>query len=673
MNEAGWARWRVAETSLANGVDVATAAKDLPPTQAWILRATDAVERGDRGALESLMSTTPGGNYLALIEVALSHPGDIDPTRLRAQLKSAGVQNKPFPRLDLARLGCVAHNGAYSTRVAGLAKAMADRMVLRCALMVLSPTFTAYQAESHLVERSPRMARLWAAGIAQLLAPGRVRDWMSKNLADLGELPKEAWPDLEKPIEGAHPRRRHGIGLEQFLSNPDHVDWNQQCDDDIDDLCRVGNPKASRDALGRLLDTIHRLVQSPMPARACPLTYAAARLVEDLQHVAHSDVIIDQLQRLDLRLGWTQQTLPEPAVEFLWDGLRSTSIRATPDERMHAARQILAQAKGHHFSAPILTSLLASALREPADWRKETLPWLRDFGHSVSIDQLTVALRGAPAPYRLRVLGTLQALQRKLPAALSLAAQLLAAGAVVEASGVVELAVSRRDESADGRQSRRLLRKAILEFAEAGQRSDPPPGARVLDLLLTLAAEDSDATPGKSLGPVVARRLRVEPEPPYRELCAHLRLLHTADLNGPCADIFRTFGRWLRRASRNEAIDSALCFCAAISSVPDVVECYASDKPDDKALQQPVAWLRSITQWLEHQPASAVEAQAMTLATTGECEPVALFYWFDEVSDLPHSDGWERVEALIMDEAFGGMPDLNELVEMFGLGGGGPF
>ena len=654
---AAWADWRAAEQQLTGGGNLDAAAGALPERQAWILRALVALERGDREALEALGETVRDRTLDAVAEVALSDPGDMDPTRFRAYLKHRRVPNEPLPRLDLLRLTCVAHNREKPNRPPKLAAAADDRNVLDAALMVLSNRFKLYRVEQRLLLRSPRMASFWAAGIGQVLGERDVREFVRNDRMGVEPLPQEGWPDLDEPI-GVGPPRGGSVSLDMFLSEPLLQPWSELCSEHAKLLETCGDRAQLHAAIGGLLDAIRALLRAGTPLAALPAVNAVVALASAAPELRQRGVLLNQLHLLEMRLLWSSPSLPEGYLEPLWCG-----VRWFPDkERAHCARALLDREDLPPLPRSIATEVLAAAIRSAVDWEQEGLQWLLKHGSKIDPRAFQAALADAPAEVREPALGLMHALHGSTVEALRLAAQFLERG---ERSLAEQIAFSSFDRTlrapARGRQEARLRHRALLELARAASASSPPPDPYFLVAMLFQARADTEAKREhellEALRPSFESRLALPPEPEGRDLLGRLQLMTMLDLNDKAQTEFREFGRTLRRGRPAETIPAALTICAGMCPDSETVLSYELDDeaPPARADGDPrPAWLHSLTTWLDRQPSEDVARHALALARSDRADAEGLLTWFDEVSELEQVDAWEELLMLAVPTGLGG-------------------
>lgn len=669
MSSSAWTAWRAAEAELARTGDADAAARDLPETQAWLLRATAAVEAGNRAALDELQATAPAFELEVLAELALSDPGDIDPTRLRAALKQAGVRNAPLPRLDLVRLACVAHNAEPPTRPPSLAKAARTRPVLAAALEVLSDRFRPKTEPDDLLARSRRLASFWAAGALQHEATGDVRGAVRDSRTGIEPLPQERWPDLDDPLRTA-PRRGTQVSLADFLRDPLAETWSPACERQAATIRTRGDRAQRLAAIGGLLDAIDVLVREARPRAAIPVVQAAVELTEASPEIRRREVLLNQLTLLELRLRWSSpEAFSDDVGEIVWSALHDRS----PEDRARFARIILERTDEPPRSRRVRTELLASAVQSKADWEREILPALEVLGSDVDLRAFQRALRDAPARERDLALGYMQSLHGSLVETLRLAARAIELGAGADATRMVMVALARVGRApVRRRQERRLRERALLEVARAADACAAPPDAFfLLALFAILATLPEHARRGElveRLGSCATRRLALPTAPRHADLLERLQLMKMIGLDDRAQAEFRDFGRWLRRADPDEAVPAALRMCAGLCPDEETIRSYGLIEDGSEAAGDlRPAWVRAVTAWLDRQSTEVVGRHALALARSDSANPEGLDTWFREVSDLEPCEAWDALAEMCMPEIpieFDGL--LQELVEQFG-------
>lgn len=662
MSEAAWAHWRAAEEKLARDGGVDAAADDLPARQAWILRATAALERGDRGALEELRRTAPGAELEAVADLALSEPQAFDPSRWRAWLKRSGVPNAPLPRLDLLRLACVAHNREEPARPQGLARAARTRPVLDGALMVLSRRFRPYRIEASLLARSPRLASFWAAGIAQHLTNGSVREYVHDHMPEIEPLPLAPWPDLDEPFDRS--RRAPSASLDGFLRDPRREPWSIACSRATRVIATRGEPAQRLATIGALLDAIDILVRESAPLAAAPVVPAVTELVENSPEIRRREVLLGQLYLLDLRLAWSSGNVPDELLEPVWRGVQHLPL----PERTRCARSILERADGCSLPRRMLSEILALAIQSDADPQREVLPWLLLHGRDVDLHVFQASLRGAPAPGRERALGYLHAFFGSTVEACRLAARMLTRGSLEDATRVAITALAQRMEAPTrGRKERRLLDRALLELAHAVGKGSAPPGAEFFAGLLSAAGSLTDPAQGEELLSILRPRIQeclaLAPQAQHADLLSRLQLMTMLGLRDDAQAAFRDFGRWLRRAQPEEAVPGALRLCSGLCPDAETTSGYDRDAEPSAARTEPddprPPWLRAITSWLDRQETATVGRHALDLAREDPATADGLARWFLEVSALDSDDTWDTLcEMSVSDEGVSLLEDL---------------
>lgn len=652
MSETAWATWRAAEERLARDGDLEAAAALLPdPRQAWILRATQALEAGDREALAGLAVRAPALDLESVARIATSRPGEHDPTHVRAKLKDARLPNAPLPRLDLLRLLCVAHNREDPTRPPSLAKAARGRPVLDAVLMVLSPRFTAYDVRAGLAARSPRMATFWWAGISQLRTPGIVRA-LIREPTGVDPLPEETWPDLEETI-GPLPIGRERTpaqlaSLAEFLRDPLASAWSPACEHDLDVIASRGGSPQRREALGGLLDAIDALIRGSSLEAAVEPVQAAVRLVESTRELSERQVLLQQLALLDLRLAWAGG---DPGtLETVWSGARALA----PAERIALALSILERSGGLALPRRLRADVLAHVVASDADWEEVVMPAL--VMNAEGLDLAAFRSKLGSAPRRDLALGWLHALRGSLPEALRLAKGLFA-GDDEAASGawmVAKLALRRViDLPPRARQERRLLGRALHDLGTVAVARAVPLGADVL-VDFVLASSTLQRGPVEvELVPLAhaaaQRRLDLPVEADYGDLAWRLLLASLVGSAERAQEEFRAFGHWLRRAEPAQAIPAALRLCARLCEADAVVEALAPDaepSAEDPFASLGVGWLRATTSWLDRQDGDRVAEHALELANGKDSLARGLVTWFQDVSDLPETGAWRALLQL---------------------------
>lgn len=649
MSETAWAWWRAAEEQLAANGDVDIAASVLPERQAWILSATAALEAGDRAALGDLAKTAPAVELGFVADLALSDPGAFDPTGSRAHLKLHGVRNAPLPRLDLLRLACVAHNREPPTRPPGLARAVRDRLVLDGASMVLSNRFKARKVGAPLHARSPRMASFWAAGVAQLLSDGDVRDYVQRHMPEVEPLPREPWPDLDEPIAGRQ-QRPSSTSLADFLRDPLGEPWGESCDQQVQVLTTRGDRSERLETLGALLDAIDALVREAAPPAAIPVVDAALTLAEASPEVQKREVLLNQLYLLDMRLCWSCSEYGPDILVPLWSGLRDLPAA----DRAQCARSILAETAELPLPREVRAEVLAFAAQSDADWKHDVQPWLFMHGRHVDMRAFQAALRDAPATRRERTLGYLHAVHGSAVEAYRLAARMFERGATDEANEVALTCLARSHEAPPrGRQERRLRLRAVLELARAASASASPPSSELVVALIATVHLEPDWTQRDELLAAVRscaqQRLALPPEPLQADLLSRLQLMMVMELDSEAHLAFRDFGRWLRRARLEESLPAALRMCAELCPDAETVSRYGMKRgapPANTSADPRPAWLHSLTTWLDHQETETVAQAALALAREHSACPSSLALWFLEVSDLDATDAWDDVVGM---------------------------
>lgn len=96
--------WQVAEQALGIEGEVERAAERLPARQARLLRALDALERGERADVEAMIDEAQAAGDAQVAWALRVATTTLSPTEIRKAAKSAGTGSSELPFLDLLRL-----------------------------------------------------------------------------------------------------------------------------------------------------------------------------------------------------------------------------------------------------------------------------------------------------------------------------------------------------------------------------------------------------------------------------------------------------------------------------------------------------------------------------------------------------------------------------------------
>ncbi len=676
MNTFTWETWAAAEKHVG-GAGLDAAAQDLPEPFDWFLRAIDATERSDRQRLQELGVRSQRTELFTLIELALSEPGDFDPSRTRAALKRARVPNAPLPVLDLIRLACVAHNGAKPTRPKALADALESRPVLDAALMALSPKFKPYQVQELLLARSPRLTSYWAAGVAQLYAGKSVETYVAKLEPHIEPLAPDRWPDLDHPIAlRRQPTRRSSAEeFEAFVADPLGVAWTASCERHVRGAGELEAPHQLA-MLGALLDALHVLVHNASPIVVFPVCEACLTLAEKTPDVRQRRCLLQQLAALSLRLSWARGDTDPPLFALLGSGTSTLP----PAERCEAAWALLQRSPHSVLTLDAPEQVIALALQSSAPWATELKPRLESVARALNLGKLQSALRGTPSPRRELVLGHLHALAGSALEACRLGTELFGQGRFDDAAEIVSTALNPDFFTGfEGRRERRLAPLAAQQLIRALQACKRIPPAdlalRICQFCENLEHPSKHSELRSELEALLERVLERPAAKDQKDLFARLRIALALGRIDSSNAQFRAFGRWLRQPDTDQTIPAALRFCidlvletesAEYEADPDGLRADGTSGAPDSIGGKLAGWLQATTSWLDQHDSEEVARHALSLAQQADGpDPEELLQWQEDYSQLSGNDTWERLDELadaqLRRDNFDGAIDFSDL------------
>jgi len=660
VNEAGWKRWRAAEAALGNGAPLDKAAAELPPRQGAILRALDALERGDRASIKAAARATEDLDIGAVLDLVQAAPDDIDPTAVRAGLKRGGLTNTPLPKLDLLRRYAAALANDYATVPPALTKSSRDNLVLAATMMGLDRRSTAYRIGSHLVQRSQRLASLWAAATGIVRGHTGPLNEIAAAVDPLvavkgAKLDPARWPTAQR-LRGVTHASFEFLGLEpntleRWLQAPLETSWDIGCERDFGDQ-RRGPRDERRRLLGRLLVAIERVLRNGRPHEAIPAADAANMLVGGLSGLPAQATLQAQLALLLTRLTWwASDTPPKGLATVVW----CMPVPLTTEERRHLAGKLLPAIRPNTDEGAAVAEMLVLVYQDPHQVDVESLGLLLRHARSITAVRLHQGLHAAAPWHRKLVLATHATATGDTAAAFEHAVDAwLAPGAevtkhldrarVATATHVVRFALEGilQSDSRSLSGSERISATAARWFAAIEARQIE------VDIELLGRGVELAARPRHVARPeleqariaLLVRQRLASPTVPGEEFSLERARIALAIADEATAESgFRALGRHLREAPKERALASALRWCAGLQR--------DSGGTPNRTLER---WQSALDAWLLQQPMDLLGNTALALA---KAEPECAEPLLDWVGVTIDPDDW--VPSLDSFEEYVGM------------------
>jgi hypothetical protein len=667
VNEAGWRQWREAEAAIGRGAALETAAAKLPPRQAAILRALDALDRGDRASIKAAAKATQDLDIGAVLDLVQADSDRIEPTAVRAALKRAGLANTPLPKLDLLRFYAAALARDYASVPPALTKASRQRLVLAATMMGLDRGYTWDHLGSDLSERSKRLAKMWAAAAG--LARGHVGPLHGiVARVDPALAGKESNLDPTRWPAGERLRRKAPVGfddldsntLERWLEAPLETRWDMGCQSEVE-TARQGPRDERRRLLGRLLVAIERVLREGRPHEAGPAVEAAIELVDRLAGLPAGDVLRFQLMQLLTRLfWWSSDPPPERLAAALW----TLPVPFTLEERRHLAATLLAKIEPHSMDAEAVAEMLILHYQDPYQLDVPALRQLERHASSITPGQLQQGLREVAPWHRNLVLAAhagakgleVDAFERALDAWLAPGAEVtpqLDRVRVATATHVVRSALDEllRSKSRARQESERLATAVTRWFAALEARALQVDIRSLAQGVALAAGLRRLARPGLEPARVAAlvRERLATPTTPSDELTLDRARLALAIGDEAAAESgFRAVGRFLREAPKARAIELALRWCAGLQR--------AEEAGRDRILAR---WSKALDAWILQQPKSLLSSTALALAKAESELAEPLFDWaLETIDDRDWTATWQALEGVMLQSFDFEGPDL---------------
>jgi len=671
VNTVGWQRWREAEAKLGTGAALETAAAKLPPRQAAILRALDALERGDRASIKAVAQATQDLDIGAVLDLVQAAPGDIDPTAVRAGLKRGGLTNAPLPTLDLLRHYSVALvDHGYSNVPAALTKAAQRSTALRAAMIGLSPGATAYTLGAELSKRSPRLTTLWAAAAGVMRgASGSLRQIVARidpTLARKGvALDPARWPDV-KALRGGAAAPFGGVEentLERWLAAPLETRWDMGCQSEVDGVLQ-GPRDERRRLLGRLLAAIERVVREGLPHEALPAIDGARELVVGLSGLPAQELLLYHLSQLHLRLlWWADRGGPAEIAEALW----RLPAPLTQDERRHLAATLLAAIGREPDDTTGVAEMLILHYQDPHQVAVEALSPLLRHARSVRPEQLREGLRDAAPWHRELVLAVhasatglaVDAFERGVEAWLAPAAGITAQ---LDRARVAAAAYVMRIALHDNLRFDTHPRHHWERLATAASRWFDAVAAKTIEVDAKVLAACVELTKrSRHLGRAGLQQARIAalvrqwlatPSQPGAELSLERARLAISIGDEAVAEAsFRALGRALREAPKERALTTALRWCAGLQLEDD-------EEPHPTLTR----WQKALDAWVLQQPKALVASTALNFAGAEPELAQRLYDWaLETIDDRDWATHWQALQAFMLRNVDFG-PDFDSLL-----------
>lgn len=666
-----WTGWSALEDKVRGEKNPAHPRKGLSPRQSWILCALEALDRADRTMLVELRSHRDDRDLRELNRLVDARPDDYDPTTFRAAIKNKGVANKPFPTLDLMRMVVVAigTKGPHR-RPPGLAKAAADRPVLRAALMALSPKYSEEDMDAELRLRSPRLQRWWRAALGQLQQPGKVRAYLAEHGLE-ADFPADGWPDLDQ-VPNTGPEQ----AFEEWYAEPATTAWSKDIGDWASDYAASATDGERGLLLSKLLDGLRRAVEQGAVQRMHQPLETARACNAMRPKSPEREALRGKLDQLAMRAAYWSEGVGEQQLVELCSAVHQGSEALPPWLAGHllsswiagernamaarwndnsAYRKPTADKPYGDFAPDFAQSIavcLASVMHDGAKGESLALSILMQHGTQIPIAAAAGAVPLAPADSQASFRAVHYASRRDYARCFG-AIQAAAAGGQ---SLWVHASITRMREVCKGApelpmEVRRRTLSAATEALCALADSSAPASASVLNDMLELLDEGLDIEIDQAfLDAIVAAATSTIAQPlapGATDQYPRVQLLWTLMQDGELLSELARFGRWMRDQPRDVALSSALNFVADLAGDPDVVRA-CSNRPSRRkkkhdAPESVVEWMRVITRWLDAQDRSEVEQTALEIDRNDPFDS-GLETWFLGVSQTPMSP--EFSEAL---------------------------
>ena len=340
--------WRGGEAALGRPRAVNRHAERLPRRLAWLLRALDAVHRGDRkevGELHERLRKAGMDDMAWILQVVLMRSPERDPTQIRLLAKQEGAdRHARLPFLDLLRALAVRAGGRRGARSQKLTQMKRGRPLLEIALELFHPprrtrdrrdgTFDAVLPWNKAAETSSRIREIFTMAWAVQNRMGKVRQVVQDCVGRLRlDWSPEMWPDLNS-------KGRDSV-LQEWLAS-DQTEWRKDLTRQIRGMHRRVGEERLGAAIHGLLRKVHDALQGERSYEALPIVLAAQELVERLPRAAS---LQGPLRILELQLAWVHphRDMPLECLVSVWNVIQRRPI----EEKRVVARLLV----GHRCSA----------------------------------------------------------------------------------------------------------------------------------------------------------------------------------------------------------------------------------------------------------------------------------------------------------------------------------
>lgn len=601
--------WKHAESCVGDPDAIPAAAKTLAPKPAAILRAMEALDRGDTEQIRALADAlrTEHADVAAVLDVAIAPRGGAEPSLWRDAPETVEL---PLP--DLLEVFAAAREGLPVRPSPRLTEEAGYRPVLHAVFTLLTDDRSELYANPIVRTLMPRASELMLAARAQQMlghtAEDRLRQWM-------GDLTLKLLPDRWPKITD----ERDPGDLDWWSRS--RAPWTAHHDATVSEL--LAGPETTRQAA---LGTILRRVRRDLPHGRLGRMARPVRAAVSLAWCSEvPDELKVQLGVLQLRVDHFDpevQTSPMPLLLSLW----SQSLE-------DAARVVVAEALLEAPRAELPAAVLAEAsLRAVARTQTSEAAgeYLLDLCARLPPQRLIdgLAEHGAP-PHRARHIAALHAASAGFATVALSAIPALLDRTRGGRPDPDEVAVHQIARTVTGTLSRRedLPAKAMDAVTETGASlalhrcSAVPWGPFVATPRWAEAITPRDRD-------VALKRVRASSTDPA-ELAASLLIAARWGDAEVMSSSIRSTGRRLRQMAPPDAEDLVL---HALGWV------YAWNGDEARSLTR--THLRPLSRFLLRKGGAPASAASARLPTTGPTLAGALDWYFFEAQDVTDAGAW---------------------------------